>query len=737
MFTDIVGYTALMGSDEDRAFDMLARNHTIHETLIKKHNGTLIKEIGDGTLASFPLASNAVRCAMDIQKEAKSQKIPLKIGIHEGEMVFAGSDVLGDGVNVASRLEELSQEGSITISGTVQKDIKNKAGINIKFIGDKKLKNVDDPVKVYEVLCEDEVVEGKSAKDQVIGKSRSRLPYYIIAGMVVVIVAILIWYFLPKQPIAEMEKSIAVLPFETITKDSTSQYIAAGVREAILNNLQKIEDLEVGSRTSSETYRNSNKRIPEIASELGVATILEGSAQKFGNQIRITVQLIDGITDNHIWSEDYDRAWGDIFAIYTEIAEEVATALQAVITPEEKQQIASTPTTDVTAYDYILQAREEQWKYWGGADTIALKRAEMLYDKVLELDPKYAPGWKAMGSIYYDRHYYTEEYFEKNFLDSVLWYCDKAISFDSEYGGAYHLKGMVFHKRGNIELAVKNYEKAVDLIQNDPFTLQETLWRLGYVYIYKKDYINGISLIRKAVQLAKSSPQDYRHLLHRLGYAYLHIRAFEEAKDYFINSRDLSGWCIPLCWFYVYQGNFHASIDCASACCQADSSNYHCNYLLANNYLQLKEFEASMKYFRKFRKRMEDLGRIQWDNLYREGFALIQLGFQKEGTELIEKQLAVLDKRKKLGRSDGYDYHYAAIYAYRGDLERALQYIRDYEKKIFFSDILINPIIYIQHDIMFENLWENEEFKAIIQRQEEKFAEIRAEIDQMEEEGEL
>jgi len=119
MFTDIVGYTKIMGSDEDKAFDMLSRNHTIHESLIIKHNGTLIKEIGDGTLASFPLASDAVRCAMDIQKEAKNQRIPLKIGIHEGEMVFAGGDVLGDGVNVASRLEELSQEGCITISGTL------------------------------------------------------------------------------------------------------------------------------------------------------------------------------------------------------------------------------------------------------------------------------------------------------------------------------------------------------------------------------------------------------------------------------------------------------------------------------------------------------------------------------------------------------------------------------------------------------------------------------------------
>ena len=156
MFTDIVGYTALMGSDEDKAFNMLKRNHEIHENLIKQFNGTLIKEIGDGTLASFSLASDAVRCAMEIQKACKEQNIPLKIGIHEGEMVFAGADVLGDGVNIASRLQESAEEGCITISGSVYRDIKNKAGIRTEFIEEKSFKNVDEPIRVYKVLCEEE-----------------------------------------------------------------------------------------------------------------------------------------------------------------------------------------------------------------------------------------------------------------------------------------------------------------------------------------------------------------------------------------------------------------------------------------------------------------------------------------------------------------------------------------------------------------------------------------------------
>jgi len=154
MFTDIVGYTTLMGSDEDKAFEVLRKNQDVHNKLIGQFNGTLIKEMGDGMLISFPLASDAVRCAIEIQKACKEQDIPLKIGIHEGEMVFAESDVLGDGVNIASRLQEQAEEGCIVISGKVYSDIKNKAGIYAKFIADKKLKNVEDPVKVYEVLGE-------------------------------------------------------------------------------------------------------------------------------------------------------------------------------------------------------------------------------------------------------------------------------------------------------------------------------------------------------------------------------------------------------------------------------------------------------------------------------------------------------------------------------------------------------------------------------------------------------
>jgi TolB-like protein/Tfp pilus assembly protein PilF len=734
MFTDIVGYTSLMGKDEEYAIEILAINREIHNTILSRYRGTLIKEMGDGILASFSSNSDAVRCALEIQEEAKAENIKLRIGIHEGEMIFTGDDVLGDGVNVASRLEELAEEGCINISWAVYKDIKNKTGISAEFVEEKTLKNVEEPVKVYKVTCEQDYLVKKSVEDREPKISVKRLPYYVFALAFIVIAALFIWFRPEKQPVINLQKSIAVLPFETITKDSASQYIAEGVREAILNNLQKIKDLEVGSRTSSETYRNSPKRIPEIASELNVASVMEGSAQKFGDQIRITVQLIDGKTDKHIWSENYDREWGDIFLIYSEIAEEVARALQVVITPEEKQKIDAVPTKNVTAYDYILQGRQEQWKYWLKGDTIALGRAENLYDKALKLDPDYALGWDKKGSIYWE-HNYSKEYFKENYMDSVLWYCEKAITLDPDLGDPYLVKGMVYHYRGNIESATNYFEKTFELAesQNNNITSREALWRLGFLYLYKKDYVEGISLIQDAVQRAKGSPNDYSHLLHRLGYAYLLIGEYEKAESYYIQSNTLRGHDLRICYFYTHMGNSQASIDCALAYYQTNSSDQYCIYLLANNYLQIRDFESSLTYFQRLRNITKEEEYIQGIYLYREGFTLIQLGREEEGEKLIEDQLILLDKSKKLGRPDGYDYHYAAIYAFMGDYKRALQHLRDYEKKVLFPGPITNliPVSYIQYDILFENLWDNDEFKSFIKELQEEKAAIQAQIREM------
>jgi TolB-like protein/Flp pilus assembly protein TadD len=437
MFTDIVGYTRLMGTDEQKAVDMLSRNRSIHQSCIEKFNGTFIKEIGDGILASFSLASDAVRSAIEIQKECKEQGIPLKIGIHEGEMIFSGSDVIGDVVNIASRLQEDAQEGCINISASVYSNIRNKADIQTKLVGEKLFKNVDDPVKAYEVLCDVE----KETQEGLPEKSSNKLPYYIIAGIAVVIIAFLIWQFLPDKesiPVAEesetteIDRSIAVLPFTNMSNDPDQEYFSDGMMEEILLHLYKIGDLEVTSRTSSEKYGDTDKLIGEIANELGVRHILEGSVRKVGDRVRITAQLIDAVNDKHLWAESYDEELKDVFTIQSNIAEKIAISLKAEISPELKKRIERIPTKNTEAYNLFLQAR-----YFMNYEYVQMDSGKILLEKAISLDPNFAEVYVELAYYWFIRGAYAGSVDSKIVSAKALPLLTKAIEINEDLAIAH------------------------------------------------------------------------------------------------------------------------------------------------------------------------------------------------------------------------------------------------------------------------------------------------------------
>jgi len=561
--------------------------------------------------------------------------------------------------------------------------------------------------------------------------------FYILTGIIVILALTLSWfinsgriYFLT----SDREKSIAVLPLNNESPDPDNEYFCNGMVDEIITNLQKIRDLRVKSRSSTEPYRNSDQEITKIARELGVEYILEGSVRKSGSDMRIYVHLIDGKTGDELWADTYDGKYtAEIFRFQRDIALQVADALDAVVTPDENQKLATSPTIDVTAYDYILRAREEKWKFWIYHDTIALKNAEILNDKALKLDPDYARGWGEKGAIYYDLHAGSEEYYQENYLDSVLWYCEKAIRLDPETPISFVLKAMINNKKGDIENAIHYYEKVIKN-PTDIFDGRQPMWRLGYIYLYNKNYKKGISLIRKAVLTAKGSIQEYGFLLYRLAYAYLWMGDYQEAENYYLQSRDMGAWFLPYCYFFYYQGDFQAALDCSKSCSPTPSEDW-CLYLVGNSYFQLGDFENAVKYYRQFREVREARGLIQWDNLYREGIALVELGMKEEGEKLIEEQLVQLEKRKKLGRADGYNYHLAAIAAYFEEEEKALHYLRDYNNQVFYPDHNIIPLYFARYDILFKSMWDNPGFKALLRQEQEEKAAGRAKVREMEEKG--
>jgi TolB-like protein/Tfp pilus assembly protein PilF len=528
MFTDIVGY--LMGSDEQKAVDMLSSNRSIHQSCIEKFNGTLIKEIGDGILASFSLASEAVRCAMDIQKEAKSQHIPLKIGIHQGEILMLESDVLGDGVNLASRLQESAEKGCITISASIYQDIKNKTDIKTQFLAEKTFKNVDEPLKIYNVISED-----FEKKDKTEMSNTSN-------GL----------------------SSIAVLPFVNMSNDPDQEYFCDGITEEIINALCHVESLKVIARTSAFMFKGKHTDMREIGKMLEVVTLLEGSVRKAGNRIRITAQLIKVSDGSHLWSERYDRDLDDIFEIQDEISLAIVENLKVRLLGKEKVAIEKRHTENLEAYNLYLKGI-----YCTSLLTVeGYQEASEYFEQALKLDPDYALPYFGLAQITFHGWVFGSIPTIEGSA-TIKPYLEKALSIDNTVAESHALMGTIdlfcnwnweaaekefinalqlnpnsadCHYYYSIYLIMaKRHEEAIRVAENmvklDPLSSIFNMWH-GGILLYAHQYEKAIEVLKKAV---KMNPGDIIGLYH-LGHAYEARSMIRKAIKEYEKILQLSNW---------------------------------------------------------------------------------------------------------------------------------------------------------------------------------------------------
>lgn len=365
LFTDIVSYTAIMGEDENKAFNILEANRTIHKPLIDNHNGRWIKEMGDGTLATFTTVTDAVQCACAILRACKDvEGLELRIGIHLGEILFEENDIFGDGVNIASRLQSNAPVGGIWVSESVHNNISNKKGMISRFIKEETFKNVKEPVRVYELLLDEIILAEETAA------------------------------FVHRQsPIPE--KSIAVLPFVNMSQDPEQEYFSDGLAEEILLSMSHLKDLKVAGRTSSFQFRGAKMGLHEIGEKLGVRCILEGSVRKQGDQLRVSVELINAADGFHIWSESFNRKMENIFAIQDEIALAVTEKLKVTLFDNEIDLIYKLPTKSEEAYQLYLKGRFE-WNKRGAE----MKKALAHFIEATELDPDFALAYAGIANTW-------------------------------------------------------------------------------------------------------------------------------------------------------------------------------------------------------------------------------------------------------------------------------------------------------------------------------------------------
>ncbi len=361
MFTDIVGYSALMGEDEDHAFEILRKSRRIHESRIKNHNGKWLKEMGDGVLAKFDSAYDSVQCAIDIQKCAgKEFEELIRIGIHLGDVIFDNDDVFGDGVNLASRIQAIADPGGIYISESIQKSIRARSDIQSLYLGEVQLKNIDYPAKIYSVQGAGLPIPTASKIKKLSYSKRGIFKpglFYLIMILVLIVGG---WWTWKKFNMVKVDKieSIAVLPLDNFTGDEDQEYLIAGLHDNLITTISKISSLRVISKTSSARYKDQNKSAPEIAKELGVDAILEGSLLSFGDSVRINAQLIRIFPkEEHLWAQIFDGSTSNIFSLFNEVAQTIADEVNVTLTPQEKILLTTAREVDPEVLQAYLRGR--------------------------------------------------------------------------------------------------------------------------------------------------------------------------------------------------------------------------------------------------------------------------------------------------------------------------------------------------------------------------------------------
>jgi TolB-like protein len=463
MFTDIVGYSSLLKEDEKKAFETLKKNQRIHRRLIKKFNGRWLKEMGEGILASFNSNIDAVMCAVSIKKAAEELDIPIRTGIHLGDVIFEKKDVLGDGVNIASRIQNAINTSGIVISEKVYSDIKNKEGLEIESLGTQKLKGVESPVDIYSVSCHDEsVLDFTIDTGELVRPLSFRRATLVVGILVIAIVALALYYFLPRftQSSSELGKSILVLPFNNYLGTDTLDYFVAGMHNELINDIGKISALSVKSKTTANAIKNTNKSIPEIADELEVNTFVETDVLCIGDSVCYQAKMFNR-EEKVLWTRDYKVEKSQILNLYNIVTKDISSELGIILTPEQERLLAKSRTVNRQAYDAYLKS------FQGDASFESYNKTKEFLESAIEKDPDWAPLYANLAGVWIGLQHMG---FESTSITVPKIYenLNKALELDPDLSDAHRFNASIAHwMEWDWEKSEKEFLKALAINPND------------------------------------------------------------------------------------------------------------------------------------------------------------------------------------------------------------------------------------------------------------------------------
>jgi adenylate cyclase len=542
---DVAGYSRLMEADEETTALTLRSYREIIEGLVASHHGRVFCSAGDSVIVEFASPVEAVRCAVDIQRELETHNVELpedrrmclRIGVNLGDVMVEGDNLLGDGVNIAARLETLAEPGGISLSRSVFDQVKKQLDLGYQYLGEHEVKNIAEPVQVYRVLTAPE------AAGKVIGETKRATQSWkrvAVAAAVVVLIGVAgaVTWLRPWEPTVEPasvermafplpdKPSIAVLPFTNMSGDPSQEYFADGMTEDLITDLSKISGLFVIARNSSFSYKDRQVKIRQVAEELGVRYVLEGSVRRVEDQIRVNAQLVDATTGGHLWADRYDDHVDNVFALQDRITKKIFAALALKLSAGEEEKLGRKETSNIEAYDAFLKG----WEFYRRWTPDDFQEALPYFQKAIELDPQYGRAYAAIASIY------TESY--QNAWD---WSHVVGVSAEAMPGlaGKYLKEALKYPTPLAHQVASKWY---VILLFSDESIAEATRAialdpndSVGYAamataLIYSGKPGEAIDFVNKAIRF---DPHNTARYLFTLGMAYFGMEQFQQAVSVF------------------------------------------------------------------------------------------------------------------------------------------------------------------------------------------------------------
>lgn len=540
--------------------------------------------------------------------------------------------------------------------------------------------------------------------------SRYATPVLIIIAIVIATI-----YFTEenKTPdLSNLEKSIAVLPFKNDSNDSSNIYLINGLMEAILNNLQKINDLRVISRTTVEKYRNERKTIAEISKELGVNYIIEGSGQKVGDKILLTVQLIEAPRDGHLWSEQYNRSTDDIFKLQAEVAKDIASEIEVIISPEVEIRINKPATNNLVAYDYYLKGRE----ITRSANFEGLEKAVTYFQKALEEDQTFALAHASIAICYY----YLDAYkTEKKHTDDINTHADKALLLDPELGASLMAKGLYYMQTQEFELAIEYFEKTLKYHPNsaDAYNFLSDIYNvhLPNSMNYLRYALKGIQLDKTAIDSAATSI-SYLHVSNAL----VQNGFLKESETYIKKSLEYDSSNIFSQYVYAYiklaqDKDFFRTKALLTEILMTDTTRLDVLQELAKIHYTLKEYDTAHFYYHEFVKAREQYGLniFVYENL-KIGFVYQQMGNESAAQALFDSYLRHTDTDESIYK----ELSLAAYYAVMGDVNRAVEFLKVFAEK---DEIQYWFVLFLKEDPIINLMSDHPDFEETLKKIEDNF----------------